>query len=86
MGCPTAPIRKVELSLGPARFDVATDRSVQGSMRIARQDLDAKVMRVPNVSDLDPLVVSCELNHRPARVYGNVLWPEREMLELVADM
>ncbi len=86
MGRPTAQIRKVELSLGPARFDTVTDRSVQGSMRIARQDLDARVMCVPNVLDLDPLVVSCELNHRPATVYGKTLWPEKAMLDLVADM
>lgn len=66
IGCPTVQIKQVELSLGPVRFDTATDRSVQGSMRVARQDLDAWLMRIPNVMDLDPLDVSCHLNHRPA--------------------
>lgn len=84
MGCTQAQIRQVALSLGPVRYDTATDRSVQGSMRIVRQDLDSWLMRVPNVLDLDPLVVSCDLNHRPARVHGKVLWPERVMQELVA--
>ena len=36
MGCTQAQIRHVELSLGPVRYDIATDRSVQGSMRIVR--------------------------------------------------
>ena len=76
LGCPCAQIRKAELCLGPVRFDTATDRSVQGSMRIARQDLDAWVIRVPNVMDLDPLEVSSHLNHRPARVYGELIWPD----------
>ncbi len=84
MGCTQAQIRQVELSLGPARYDTATDRSVQGSMRIVRQDFDSWLMRVPNVLDLDSLVVSSDLNHRPARVHGKVLWPERVMQELVA--
>jgi hypothetical protein len=86
MGCPIADIKKVELSLGPAQFDTATDRSVQGSMRIARLDLDARVMRVPNVMNLDPLEVSCALNHRPATVFGKSLWPDRAMRELIADL
>jgi hypothetical protein len=84
MGCKQAQIRQVELSLGPVRYDTVTDRSVQGSMRIVRQDFDSWLMRVPNVLDLDPLVVSCDLNHRLARVYGKVLWPEQVMKELVA--
>jgi len=83
MVCTQAQIRQVELSLGPVRYDTATDRSVQGSMRIVRQDFDSWLMRVPNVLDLDPLAVSCDLNHRPARVHGKVLWPEQVMQELV---
>ncbi len=30
-GCPDTQIKKLELALGPMRFDTATDRSVQGS-------------------------------------------------------
>ena len=86
MGCPIANIKKVELSLGLIQFDTATDRSVQGSMRIARLDLDARVMRVPNVMNLDPLDVSRSLNHRPATVFGKSLWPDRAMRELIADL
>lgn len=86
LGCSSTQINKVEFSLGPIRFDTVTDRSVQGSMRIARQDLDASLMRVGNVLDLDPLAVSCELNHRPATVYGKTIWPDEAMLELITGM
>lgn len=83
-GCPSAQIKKVELAIGPIRFDTATDRSVQGSLRIARQDMEAWVARVPNVMDLDPMAVSCELSHRPVAIRGKWLWPDEAMREAVA--
>ena len=82
-GCPDTQIKKVELALGPIRFDTATDRSVQGSLRVARQELEAFAYQAPNVMDLDPLAVSCRISHRPASVYGKWLWPDKAMLELV---
>lgn len=82
-GCPDAQIRKVELALGPVRFDTATDRSVQGSLRVAKQDLEARLYEVPNVLNLDPLAMSCELSHRPASVHGKWLWPDEAMRALV---
>lgn len=39
--------------------------------------------QVPNVMDLDPLAMSCRLNERPATVHGKLVWPDREMLEVV---
>ena len=36
--------------------------------------------------ELDPLVVSCELNERPATVHGKLVWPEKAMLEAVAAL
>ena len=83
-GCPDTQIKKVELALGPMRFDTATDRSVQGSLRVAKQDLEAWLYRVPNVMDLNPLAMSCHLNERPATVYGKCVWPDKAMLEAVA--
>ena len=85
-GCPDTQIRKVELALGPMRFDTATDRSVQGSLRVAKQDLEAWLYRVPNVMDLDPLRMSCWLNQRPSTIYGKWVWPEKAMLEAVARL
>ena len=83
-GCPDVQIKKVELALGPMRFDTATDRSVQGSLRVAKWDLEAWLYDVPNVMDLDPLAVSCRLNDRPTTVYGKCVWPKDAMLEAVA--
>jgi len=85
-GCPDAQIKQVELALGPIRYDTATDRSVQGSLRIGKQDLEAWAYSVPNVMELDPLAVSCKLCHRPVTVYGKLLWPEKAMLEAVAAL
>lgn len=85
-GCPDTQIKKVELALGPLRFDMATGRSVQGSLRVAKQDIEAWLYRVPHVMDLDPLKMSCHLNERPATVYGKCVWPERAMLEAVARL
>lgn len=85
-GCPDTLIKKVELALGPMRFDTATDRSVQGSLRVAKQDLEAWLCQVPNVMGLDPLAVSRWLNERPATVYGKLVWPDRAMLDVVARL
>ena len=82
-GCPDTQIKKVELSLGMVRFDMATDRSVLSSLRVAKQDLEAWVYQVRNVMELDPLKASCWLNERPTRVYGKVLWPEQAMRDVV---
>lgn len=82
-GVPDVQITKVELMLGPVRFDTATDRSVQGSINIARRDLEAMVYRVPNVLDLDPLKVSVRLNERPTTAKGKTLWPARAMRQIV---
>ena len=85
-GCTDSQIKKVELALGPLRFDTATDRSVQGSMRVAQQDLIALINRVPDVMDLDPLVVSRHLNDRPATVHGKWARPDSAMREAVARL
>jgi len=86
LGCPEGQIMQVELALGPVRFDTATDRSVMGSLRIARQDMEAWLYRVPNVMDMDPLIVSRDLNERPTSVYGKYLWPKQAMCERVAAL
>jgi hypothetical protein len=84
MGCPNMQIKKVELALGPVRFDTAIDRSVQGSLRVAKQDLEAWVYQAPNVMDLDPLALSCRLNDRPSSMRGKWVWPNEAMREAVA--
>lgn len=86
IGVPDTQIKRVELMLGPVRFDTATDRSVQGSINIARQDLQAWAFQLPNVMDLDPLKVSVRLNERPTTVRGKFIRPQREMRQRVATV
>ena len=74
----------------PLQFDTTCDRSVQGTMRVARQDLDAYLMRVPDVMDL-PIYTTCvRLNQRPVSVKGmketDFLWPEMEMNKFIRDV
>lgn len=83
IGCPDDEIRKVELALWPVRYDTATDRSVQSSMRIARLDLEAFLYRTPDVMALDPLTISRQLNDRPTTIYGKWLRPDEAMREAV---
>ena len=79
-------IRKAELALGPLRFDTATDRSVQASIRTVQTlDLQGLAMRLSGAS-FDPLAVSVELSHRPATVRGKWIWPDLVMLEAVAQL
>ena len=86
VGVPDTQIKKVELMLGPVRFDTATDRSVQGSINIANQDLQAWVFQLPNVMDVDPLKVSVWLNQRPVTVRGKFIHPDREMQQRLAKV
>jgi hypothetical protein len=85
-GCSDTQIKKVELVLGRVRYDTATDRSVQGSLRVAKQDLGAMVNRVRNVMALDPLATSCTLSDRPATIHGKWIRPEKAMLGLVGRL
>jgi hypothetical protein len=84
--CPEVIIKQVELALGPIRFDTATNRSVQGSMRIAMQDLETRIYEVPNVMNLDPVAASCRLNERPTTIFKEWLWPNRVMLDAVRTL
>lgn len=81
-----AQISRALLALGPVRFDTTINRSVQGTMRIARWDLEALLHRVPNVMDLDPLAVSLHLCNRPVTVHGKSLWPSRAMQEVLENL
>lgn len=86
-GCPDTQIKKVELALGPTRFDTATDRLMQGSLRVAKQDLEAWLYETPNnVMDLDPQAMSCWLSSRPATIYGQWLWPDKAMWTAVMGL
>ena len=65
-GVPEQKLKQLSLMLGPIELDTNTDRSVQASMRIAKQDLEAMLYRVPNVLSLDPIQTSIDLSHATA--------------------
>ena len=85
-GVSDAQVRRAELALGPARFDMATDRSVQSSMRVAMWDSLAYIEQVPNVMLANPLSLSAHVNERPATVRGSLVWPKRAMAEWVSGL
>ncbi len=70
IGSPAGKIKQAGLMLGPIRFETAIDRSVQGSINIARRDMQAWAFQLPNVMYPDPLAVSCWLNERPTTARG----------------
>ena len=80
----------IEKALGmidPLQFDTHCDRSVQGTMRIARQDLEGMFYNISDVTELPIYSTSAWLNHRPVRTKGmkesECLWPDREMEEWI---
>jgi len=85
-GMPSSHLARFELMFGPLRIDYQTDRSVLGSLRVAADDLRyGSLPRVSNVLDLDPLVISHELNQRPCRVGKACIWPTESMRKLVEE-
>lgn len=82
-GVATGVLKRVELALGPSRFDVATDRSVLGSMNIATRDLDCLKVEVENVLALDPMETTRWLNNRPVTIRGKWSFPAKTMLEMI---
>ncbi len=85
-GVGSAQLKRVELALGPVRFDHVTDRSVLGSMNVAWQDLGYILMDIPNPLDLGSAKTALRLNERPATANGIWLWPDREMLKLINSL
>ena len=82
--CKPARIDRAMLALGSGRFDTSTDRSVLGSMRVARQDLEAYLFnRFPNVLMMDPVRTSHRLTRRPVSVRGKRFWPQDKLLEMI---
>jgi len=84
-GVATGALKRVELALEPPRFDVATDRSVLGSMNVASSDLDCLKVEVENVLALDSLGTARWLNERPVTIRGKWSFPAKAMLEVIQD-
>lgn len=81
---PSSHVARLKLFFGPLQVDCQTDRSVLGSLRVAADDLRyGSLPRVANVLDLDPIVISLELNQRPCTVGKTCIWPAEAMQKLV---
>ena len=80
-GVAEVQLRKTALALDPMRYDRATDRSVLGSMNVARFDLSVIVELGEHA--IDPVTIAVRLNERPAKAGKVLIWPYKAMLELV---
>ena len=86
MGVPDATLKRVELAMGSARFDTATDRSVLGTLNQSRFEFDVFLDDYHNVLDVNPLATVKWFNHRPITARGTWLWADEEMLALVSSL
>jgi len=74
----------------PLEFDTSCDRSVQGTMRVAHDDLHSILINTPNLNDLRDAPfysISAQLNDRPVTTkgmkYNECLWPIRDMKKFI---
>ncbi len=83
LGYETSLLERTLSLVDPLQFDTHCDRSVQGTMRVARDDLDAMLWDFSNVMELPLYSASAWFCHRPVRVKGmkesECLWPDRAM-------
>ncbi|AMO58364.1 DUF6933 domain-containing protein [Endozoicomonas montiporae] len=77
-------VRKVIKACGDLQADTSTDRSVQGSMRVAAEDLKFYFAR-ESIIDVPHADIQQWLNRRPLTVKGrkDTLWPDKAMKKLV---
>jgi hypothetical protein len=72
--------------LDPLQFDTHCSRSVQGTMRVTMEDLEAFVFNdFANVMEAPIYTTSVRLNQRPVTVKGqrDCIWPDRAMKEIL---
>jgi len=86
LGVPDSGIKRVELAIGPARYDTGTDRSVLGTLNQSRRDFDHFISDYSNIQEVDPVIAARWLNHRPLTARGTWLWPDKSMLELIGRL
>lgn len=86
MGVSEASLKRVELAMGPTRFDTVTDRSVLGTMNQSRSDFDYFIADYSNILEVDSILAARWLNKRPLTARGKWLWPDKSMLELVGKL
>ena len=86
----TELIEKAASLCTPLQFNTNCNRSVQGTMRITRFDIDGLLMNMPNLSDIRDVPIytlSTELSHRPVTKKGmkasQCLWPDKKMRKYI---
>jgi len=83
---PEPTLKRVELAMGPALFDTATDRSVLGTLNQSRFEFDFYLDDFNNILEVDPIIAATWFNHRPLTARGKWLWADKTMLELVGKL
>lgn len=83
LGVPEASLKRVELAMGPAQFDTATDRSVLGTLNQSRFEFDFFLEDYSNILEVDAIIAAKWFNHRPLTARGKWIWADKAMLELV---
>ena len=86
MGVPDSSIKRIELAMGPATFDTATDRSVLGTLNQSRSDFDYFIEDYNNILEVDAVLAAKWFNHRPLTARGKWLWADKSMLELINSL
>ena len=79
-------IKRVELAMGPALFDTATDRSVLATLNQSRSKFDHFIFDYRNILEVDSVIAARWLNETPMRARGVLIWPDKSMLDLVGKL
>jgi hypothetical protein len=83
-GVAKGDVHRASVALGSLQVDSKTDRSVQGTMRTAIEDIRyAFLTREPSVMRLDIAEVTKFLSGRPCTVYGKFIQPNDAMRESI---
>lgn len=85
-GFEQSAIAQVTKSIGPIRFDTATNRSVLGSTRIVSDQVWWICQEAENANNLDEVAISLNLSHRPSWIMKKPIWPDRVMAEMVMTL
>ncbi|NVK41587.1 MAG: hypothetical protein HWE39_10135 [Oceanospirillaceae bacterium] len=90
LGYPNEFVEQAARHLTPLEFDTQCDRSVQGTLRVAAQDLESFTWDGRHIMTLGRYSLSAKLSLRPCRTKGmkemECLWPHKEMAKLLEQL
>lgn len=79
-------LRRLELALGPVRFDRTTDEAVCSNIEELWRELDRARHPSENVMTMHPVATSIRLNNQPAMLHGRWIAPQDEMLKVIESL